>query len=73
MAIQPHLQPVLERHLRQHTGAGGDALLFPARQGGHLAPTSLQAFWHPARAKAGRTDLRFHDLRHTGATLVVRL
>ena len=41
----------------------------PGRQGGHLAPTSLQAFWHPARAKAGRTDLRFHDLRHTGATL----
>jgi len=69
VAIPPHLQPVLERHLRQHTGAGGDALLFPARHGGHLAPTSLQAFWHPARAKAGRTDLRFHDLRHTGATL----
>ena len=69
VAIQPHLRPVLERHLRQHTGAGGDALLFPARQGGHRAPTSVQAFWQPARAKAGRTDLRFHDLRHTGATL----
>jgi len=69
VAIPPHLQPVLERHLRLHTGGEGDALLFPARNGGHLAPTSLQSFWHPARAKAGRPDLRFHDLRHTGATL----
>jgi len=69
VAIPPHLQPVLDRHLRQHTGAGGDALLFPARHGGHLAPTSLQSFWHPARAAACREDLRFHDLRHTGATL----
>ncbi len=69
VAIPPHLQPVLERHLRLHTGAETDALLFPARSGGHLAPTSLQSFWHPARAKAGRPDLHFHDLRHTGATL----
>ncbi len=25
--------------------------------------------FHPARHKAGRPDLRFHDLRHTGAVL----
>ena len=25
--------------------------------------------YYPARAKAGRPDLRFHDLRHTGAVL----
>jgi len=69
VSVPPHLLPVLERHLRMHTGAGQDELLFPARRGGHLAPTALQSFWHPARAAAGREDLHFHDLRHTGATL----
>jgi len=44
--------------------------LFRAKHGGHLAGgSSFQAFWYPARAAAGREDLHFHDLRHTGATL----
>ena len=34
-----------------------------------MAPSSLYAVYHPARAEAGREDLRFHDLRHTGAVL----
>ena len=34
-----------------------------------MAPSSLYAVYHPAREAAGRPDLRFHDLRHTGATL----
>ena len=32
-------------------------------------PSSLYAVYHPAREAAGRPDLRFHDLRHTGAVL----
>jgi integrase len=34
-----------------------------------MAPSSLYKVFYPARAKAGRPDLRFHDLRHTGAVL----
>lgn len=41
----------------------------PARHGGPVASSSLYAVLYPAREKDGRPDLRFHDLRHTGATL----
>jgi integrase len=68
VAIPPHMLPLLVGHLEEHTGPESDALLFPARSGGHMAPASLYRVWYPAREKAGRPDLRFHDLRHTGAT-----
>ena len=50
-------------------GPEQDSLLFPAHHGGHLAPSTLYRRFYAAREKAGRPDLRFHDLRHTGATL----
>jgi integrase len=67
--IPPHLLPMIGAHLEKFTGAGPDALLFPADNGGHLQPSSLYRHWYKARAAAGRDDLRWHDLRHTGATL----
>jgi integrase len=67
--IPPHLMPAVRAHLAEHVAAGRDALVFPAAAGGHMAPGSLYAVYHPAREKAGRPDLRFHDLRHTGAVL----
>lgn len=69
VAIPPHLLPVLRTHLAEHVGAGKNALLFPAAHGGHLAPSSLYRHFYKARAAAGREDLRWHDLRHTGAVL----
>lgn len=69
VAIPPHLLPLLAEHLEQHVGAAPQALVFPARSGEHMAPSSLYKVWYPARDAAGRSDLRFHDLRHTGATL----
>jgi len=35
----------------------------------HLQPSTLYRHWYRARAKAGRNDLRWHDLRHSGAVL----
>jgi integrase len=69
VAIPPHLLSALAEHLDEHTAPAADALLFPARAGGHMAPSALYRVFYPAREKAGRSDLRFHDLRHTGATM----
>ena len=69
VAIPPHLLEALQEHLACHVGHEPEALLFAARHGGHLAPSTLKRHFYAARAIAGRPDLRFHDLRHTGATL----
>jgi integrase len=79
VAIPPHLLPLVQDHLDKNVGPEGDALLFPGTDGGHLAPSSLygrrstatRKGWgfYEARSLAGRDDLRWHDLRHTGAVL----
>lgn len=63
---------MIDRHLTDHVGEGKDALIFPARHGGYMNHSSLNKVWYPARAKAGREDLHFHDLRHTHATLAAQ-
>lgn len=69
--IPPHLMPMVRVHLRDHVAIGRDALVFPAAGSPtrHIAPSTLYKVFYPAREAAGRPDLRFHDLRHTGATL----
>ena len=69
VGIPPHLLPVVHAHLTDHTKPDEEALLFPAFKGGHLAPGTWQQIFAKARVAAGRPDLRFHDLRHTGAVL----
>jgi integrase len=69
VAIPPHLLPALREHLAEHVDTGADALLFSAFHGGHLGTRALYNAYYPARTAAGRPDLRFHDLRHTGAYL----
>ena len=69
VAVPPHLLPTLEAHLSKHVAPGRDSLLFPAQHGGHLAPATLYRQFYRARDAAGRPDLRFHDLRHSGAVL----
>ena len=46
-----------------------DSLIFRTENGGHLQPATLYRHWYRARREAGREDLRFHDLRHSGAVL----
>jgi integrase len=65
--IPPHLIPVIEQHLANHVGVKAGSLLFPNDLGEHLQPSTLMRHWYKARVKAGRDDLRWHDLRHSGA------
>lgn len=74
VAIPPHLVPLVKDHLSDHTAPGMNALLFPAAADGnlHMAPSTLYKVYYPAREAAGRKDLRWHDLRHTGAVLAAQ-
>ncbi|MFC5041990.1 tyrosine-type recombinase/integrase [Ornithinimicrobium kibberense] len=73
VAIPPHLIPVVHDHIERHARGGRDALLFPAADGrSHLAPSTLYRVFYRAREAAGRPDLRWHDLRHTGAVLAAQ-
>ncbi|GAB7070374.1 site-specific integrase [Mycolicibacterium hodleri] len=67
--IPPHVIPLIETHLGKFVDPARDALLFPADHGGHLQPSTLYRHWYKARTKANREDLRWHDLRHSGAVL----
>lgn len=68
VTIPPHVLPDVVAHLEKHVGPGKDALLVTSRDGGTLPHSTLQAAWDRSRTAAGRPDLRFHDLRHTGLT-----
>lgn len=72
VAIPPHLLAMLADHLERFAVPGPDGLVFPNTQGEHMHHGSMYKVFRPARAKAGRPDLRFHDLRHTGATMAAR-
>lgn len=69
VAIPPHLMPLVRDHMKRFVGPGDSALLFAAGDGRHLTSNSLYWHFYRARTTAGRPDLRFHDLRHTGAVL----
>jgi integrase len=54
------------------TGRAGEANEFVAGQRYPITYWNLQTRWRRARAKAGLPDLRFHDLRHTAASRILR-
>jgi len=73
VALPSNVKAQLELHLEEFARPGPDGLLFPNATGtGHLHVNTLsKTFWH-AREKAGRPDLRIHDLRHTYGTLTAQ-
>lgn len=69
--IPPHLLPALRRHVAALVLPDQEAILWPSPSDPHthLRMSTLDRMWYPARAAAGRDTMRWHDLRHTGATL----
>ncbi len=73
VAIPPHLLPIVRDHLGRNITGGKEGLLFPAADGvSTMAPATLYRVFYRARDVAGRPDLRWHDLRHTGAVLAAQ-
>lgn len=69
VAIPPHLTPLVEAHLKTHAQWGPDGLLFPSRSGQQIHHATFHKPYRAACIAAGRPELHFHDLRHTGAVL----
>lgn len=72
VAIPPHIVGLLAGHIEKYAEPGPDGLLFPAQRGGHLNHGTIYKRFTEARRAAGRPDLRWHDLRHTGATMAAQ-
>ena len=72
VAIPPHLIPIIKEHLETFAAPGQEGLLFPAANGRQQWPSTITVYFKKAATIAGRSDLRFHDLRHTGAVMAAQ-
>jgi integrase len=62
----------LAEHLSTYAEPGPDGLVFPVERGGPIRRSNFtRRVWIPATRAAAVEGLRFHDLRHTAATLAV--
>lgn len=60
------------RAVLQRLGAGKqEGLVFPSRRSAEI-PFSLSNSWITLRARAGLSDVRIHDLRHSFASVAIR-
>ena len=62
----------LAEHLTKIAALGPDGLVFPAPEGGYLRRSNFRRrWWLQATRAVGVEGLRFHDLRHSAATLAL--
>lgn len=70
--LPAHLTDMLTSHMERFTDTGGDAYVFSTSKGTPISNNVVGKCFRKAREIAGRPDLRFHDLRHTGATMAAK-
>ncbi len=70
--MPPNLIAALEERRRRKGNPGPDELVFPSKAGTPLDRHNLTArMFEPLLEKAGLRRIRFHDLRHTYASLAI--
>jgi len=73
IVIPPHVWPIIEEHLDTWVKPSSTALLFPGAGGRQMWHSVMGGHFAKARKAAGREDLKWHDLRHTGATMAAQV
>jgi integrase len=72
IAVPPTLAAELKRHRMASRFKGDDELVFPSDRGTPLDGNNMvRRIFAPALKKAGLPQIRFHDLRHTYASLLI--
>ena len=69
VSIGPDAIEVLEA---QKAKVGDSGYVFPSRNGGPISPDSVLNMLHRVLERAGLPKMRFHDLRHSFATLALQ-
>lgn len=70
--LPAHVVDALAGHLATYTRPAADALVFVDEHGLPLSRARRTKMFRRACATIGRPDLRWHDLRHTGATIAAQ-
>jgi integrase len=70
--LPPHVVDQLREHLERYVAKSDDALVFATESGAPLSRARRTRLFRQACTATGRDDLRWHDLRHTGATIAAQ-
>lgn len=70
VALPPAILPDVKLHLDLYAEVGPAGRIFVGPKGATPSNANFNRLWHKALDKAGLPHIHFHDLRHTGNTLV---